>query len=189
MGRQIARPRGPKPSRRIRLTAPEYRELKRTSRLRSAPYAEVVRARILLRAYEHPDWSNVAIARAWVVPTGPCASGAVGAGRGRRIRKLRGPGGPRFLPSAVRARVTALACTLPRDSGKPLSRWSAGELARAVIQRGIVSNISASTVKRWFRAEQIKPWPYRSGQQTTDPRFLEKAIPILELYERAHELS
>ena len=105
------------------------------------------------------------------------------------MRKPRGQVGRAFFPSAVRARVTALACTLPRDSGKPLSRWSAGELARAVIQRGIVSNISASTVKRWLQAEQIKPWQYRSWQQPTDPRFLEKAIPILDLYERAQELS
>jgi len=64
MRRKISRPRGPKPQRRIRLTAPEYKELKRISRLRTAPYAEVVRAKILLLAYEHPDWSNVAIAQA-----------------------------------------------------------------------------------------------------------------------------
>lgn len=125
----------------------------------------------------------------WVVPTGPCASGAAAAGRGQRIRKPRGQAGRAFFPSAVRARVTALACTLPRDSGKPLSRWSAGELARAVIQCGIVSDISASTVKRWLQADQIKPWQYRSWQQPTDPRFLEKAIPILDLYERAEQLS
>ena len=58
-----------------------------------------------------------------------------------------------------------------------------------MIQRRIVSRISASTVKRWLRADQIKPWQYRSWQQPTDPRFLEKAIPILDLYERAQELS
>jgi DDE superfamily endonuclease len=97
--------------------------------------------------------------------------------------------GRAFCPSAIRARVTALACTLPRDSGKPLSRWSASELARAVIQRGIATSISASTVKRWLQADQIKPWQYRSWQQPTDPRFLEKAIPILDLYERAQSLS
>ena len=89
----------------------------------------------------------------------------------------------------VRARVTALACTLPRDSGKPLSRWSAADLARAVIDRGIVPSISASTVKRWLQADQIKPWQYRSWQHPTDPRFLERAIPILDLYERAQGLA
>jgi DDE superfamily endonuclease len=125
----------------------------------------------------------------WAVPTGRYVSGAVGAGRDRHIKTLRGQEGHAFFPSAIRARVTALACTLPRASGKPLSRWSAGELARTVIQRGIVSNISASTVKRWLHADQIKPWQYRNWQQPTDPRFLEKAIPILELYERAQSLS
>lgn len=58
-----------------------------------------------------------------------------------------------------------------------------------MIQRGIVATISAATVKRWLHADQIKPWQYRSWQQPTDPRFLEKAIPILDLYERAQSLS
>jgi hypothetical protein len=58
-----------------------------------------------------------------------------------------------------------------------------------VIQRGLVSSISASTVKRWLQADQIKPWQYRSWQRPTDPRFLERAIPILDLYERAHGLA
>src|SRR5918996_5445144 len=125
----------------------------------------------------------------WAVLTGPCGSGAAGAGRDRRSRKRRGPAGRAFSPSAARAQVTAFACTLPRDSGRPLSRWSAPELARAVIQRGIVSSISASTVKRWLHADQIKPWQYRSWQRPTDPRFLERAIPILDLCERAHGLA
>jgi len=85
--------------------------------------------------------------------------------------------------------VTALACTLPRECGRPLSRWSAAELVRTVLQRRIVARISASTIKRWLQADQIKPWQYRSWQQPTDPRFLEKAIPILDLYERAHALA
>jgi DDE superfamily endonuclease len=97
--------------------------------------------------------------------------------------------GRAFSPSATRAQVTALACSLPRDSGRPLSRWSAPELARAVIQQGIVSSISASTVKRWLQADQIQPWQYRSWQRPTDPRFLERAILILDLYERAQGLA
>lgn len=89
----------------------------------------------------------------------------------------------------MRAQVTALACTLPRDSGKPLSRWSATELARAVVQRGIVRRISGATIQRWLKAERIKPWQYHSWQRPTDPRFLERAIPILTLYERAQALA
>jgi hypothetical protein len=44
-------------------------------------------------------------------------------------------------------------------------------------------------VKRWLQADQIKPWQYRSWQHPTDPRFLERAIPILDLYERAQGLA
>ena len=65
---------------------------------------------------------------------------------GRPCGMRPGPGVRAFSPSAVRVQVTALACTLPRDSGKPLSRWSVTELARAVIQRGIVRRISPGTV-------------------------------------------
>jgi Homeodomain-like domain len=57
-------PRGPKPRVVVRLTAEELSQLQHLSRLRKAPYAEVLRARILLAAYQHPQWSNVQIARA-----------------------------------------------------------------------------------------------------------------------------
>jgi DDE superfamily endonuclease len=89
----------------------------------------------------------------------------------------------------VRVQVIALACTLPRDSGKPLSRWSTPELARAVVQRGIVRRISGATIQRWLKADRIKPWQYHSWQRPTDPCFLERAIPVLTLYERAQRLA
>lgn len=94
-----------------------------------------------------------------------------------------------FFPSSQRARVTALACTLPKASGKPLSRWSSRELANVATEKKIVKRISASTIKRWLKADQIKPWQFRSWQKPTDPRFLEKAVPILNLYERAAALA
>ena len=97
-GRRIAERRGPKPRHTVALTAPEYRELQRLTRCRTAPYAEVVRAKILLLAFEHPDWSNAAIARAV-----GCTDRTV---RKWRERSRAGPawqdaprsGGPRFFP-------------------------------------------------------------------------------------------
>src|SRR5215470_14812245 len=59
--RRRAGRRGPKPRHKVALTGPEYRELQGLARRRTASYAEVVRAKILLLAYEHPDWSNAAI--------------------------------------------------------------------------------------------------------------------------------
>lgn len=68
---------------------------------------------------------------------------------------------PRFTPVQV-ARVKALACQLPAQSGLPLSRWSAPDLAHQMIDAGIVDSISASTVRRWLATDAIKPWQHQS---------------------------
>src|SRR5215468_4736549 len=105
MRRRTSRSRGPKPQRRIRLTAPEYRELKRISRRRTAPYAQVVRAKILLLACEHPEWSNVAIARAVGCTDRTVRKWRSRSRAGPTYQEARGRVGRAFSPSAVRARV------------------------------------------------------------------------------------
>ena len=105
------------------------------------------------------------------------------------LMRNRGPERRGFFPSRQRAQVTALACTLPQALGKPLSRWSTTELTAAVKEKGIAANISSSTIKRWLHQDKIKPWQFKSWQKPTDPRFLEKAIPILNLYEQAQSLA
>ena len=98
MGRKIAGPRGPKPQRRIRLTAHEYKELQRMARLRRAPYAEVVRAKILLLAYEQPDWPNTAIARAVGCTDRTVRKWRSRSRAGPALKEAPRPGGPRFFP-------------------------------------------------------------------------------------------
>jgi hypothetical protein len=95
--RSLGGRRGPKPRWKVALTAPEYRELQRLARRRTAPHAEVVRAKILLLAYEHPEWSNAAIARAvgctdWTVRKWRrrCRAGPT-------LQDAPRPGGPRFF--------------------------------------------------------------------------------------------
>ena len=78
-----------------------------------------------------------------------------------------------------------MACELPAATGVPLSRWSASELAREAIGRGIVERISDVTVWRWLSADAIKPWQHRSWIFPRDPRFAERAGPILDLYQGA----
>ncbi len=56
---------------------------------------------------------------------------------------------PVFPPNVV-MEVKALACELPFDSGIPLSRFSTAEIAVEVIRRGIVAQISGSTIWRWL---------------------------------------
>ena len=77
---------------------------------------------------------------------------------------------------------------MPRESGRPLSRWSAAELVRSAIAKRLVPAIAPSTITRWLRADHIKPWQHRSWQKPTDPRFLQKATAVLRLYEQAHAL-
>jgi uncharacterized protein YjcR len=55
--------RGPDPFYPIKLTEQEYQPLLKLSRATSAPQAQVVRAKILLLAHAHPEYSNVQIAQ------------------------------------------------------------------------------------------------------------------------------
>lgn len=82
----------------------------------------------------------------------------------------------------MRAELIALACALPAEHGVPLSRWSAAELAREAITRGICEQISDVTVWRWLSSDAIRPWQQRSWIFPRDPRFAERASPILDLY-------
>ncbi len=51
-----------------------------------------------------------------------------------------------------------------------------------MIERG-VCEASASTIARWLREDALKPWQHRSWIFPTDPAFLEKAGPVLDLYQ------
>ena len=81
------------------------------------------------------------------------------------------------------AEVKALACTLPAETGPPLSRWSSADLATEAIIRGLAETISAATVRRWLAADAIKPWQHRSwifpGTPTSN-----QGRPVLDLYAR-----
>lgn len=93
------------------------------------------------------------------------------------------------FPPQVRAQVTAIACSLPRQCQVPLSRWSRAELARRVAQDPALPRISASTVGRWLKAERLRPWRYHAWQHIHDPlTFLQRARPVLEAYAQARAL-
>jgi len=181
--------RGPRPKYLIELTTEEEQELRRLVNSRKSSQGKVLRARILLAAYDHPEWSNQQIAQ-----EAGCTDRTVRKWRRRwakrrSIEDLPRPGAPRRFPPEVRAQATALACSSPREEGVPLARWSSAEIARRLIALGLVVQIAASTVGRWLAAEKLKPWRYHTWQHILDPQaFLERARPILRLYERAREL-
>ncbi|MBV8221423.1 MAG: IS630 family transposase [Solirubrobacterales bacterium] len=81
------------------------------------------------------------------------------------------------------AQLKAVACELPSELGVPISRFSRAELHRLVIERG-VTEASAATIARWLAEDALKPWQHRSWVFPRDPRFLERAGPVLDLYPR-----
>ncbi len=91
--------RGPKPSYPIQLTESELSTLRQLIKGRNSPQVKVMRARIVLAAHEHPEWSNQQIA----AHVG-CTDRAVRKWRRRwnerkRLEDLPRPGAPkRFSP-------------------------------------------------------------------------------------------
>jgi DDE superfamily endonuclease len=83
----------------------------------------------------------------------------------------------------------ALACSVPRQYGKPWQRWSGEKLAQVAVEQQIVERSAPSTIRTWLRQDKIKPWRYHSWQHSTDPQFVEKATPVLDLYAHAPALQ
>ena len=83
--------------------------------------------------------------------------------------------------------VKSLACELPSRLNVPLSRLYVPDIQRAVIERGIVAEISGATIWRWLSEDAIKPWRYRSWIFPRDPNFETKAARVLDLYAREWE--
>jgi len=92
------------------------------------------------------------------------------------------PGRPTRFSAVQVAQVKALACEPPGSVSAPLARWSCPELARHAVAAGVVTSISASTVRRWLAADALKPWQHRSWIFPRDPEFAAKASRVLDLY-------
>lgn len=55
------------------------------------------------------------------------------------------------------------------------------------IERGVVAEISGTTIWRWLSADAIRPWCHRSWIFPRDPDFQAKAARVLDLYGRRWE--
>ncbi|CAM5531972.1 MULTISPECIES: helix-turn-helix domain-containing protein [Streptomyces] len=94
---------------------------------------------------------------------------------------------PAFAPVQA-AQVTALVCQLPVETAA--YRYPAGQRRSwpvRALARGIVTFVSASTVRRWLDQDVLKPWQHRSWIFITDPGFRTKAERILDPYARTFD--
>jgi len=94
----------------------------------------------------------------------------------------REPEGRGIFPPAETAQVKARACERPNEAGRPLARLSIFDVCKTVWAEGLT--MSYSTVRRRLLEDLIRPWFQRAWIFPRDPRFLQKASPALDLYQR-----
>jgi transposase len=181
---------GPQHEYKINLDEMQVSQFIHISTSYTLPYGEVVRAKVILLSYQHPEWESSRIAQqvGCSVPTV----------KDWRHRWINGDtslqdrprsGAPRWFSPIERVQVVALACSKPEDHGQVWQRWSGEKLAQVAAQEGIVDGIGASTIREWLRADKIKPWRYHPWEKPSDPDLVKKGAPVLEVYEKASQLA
>lgn len=67
--------------------------------------------------------------------------------------------------------IIAIACEHPQPSERPISQWSAEEIAQEAIQRGIVETISARSVQRFLKRSGLETpsQPVLAQRQSSRP--------------------
>lgn len=93
---------------------------------------------------------------------------------------------PVFSPELAVA-VKAIACELPARLGLPFSRLHVPDIQAEVLNRGLVAQISGTTIWRWLAEDAIKPWTHRSWIFPRASAFESKAGRALDLYGRQFE--
>ena len=158
MGRRAAR---------IELSEEERDGLERLIRASLTPQQLAMRARIVLLLGEGLGiegtadrlgiWRKTVSAwRArWLSGAGVRARWLSGAGvRGTVADRLRDAprcGGPDRIAAEEVCAIIALACKPPKDCGLPLSHWSASDLAREAVKRGLVDRLSPRHAGRFLK--------------------------------------
>jgi len=171
----------------IILTAEERQQLSVRAQAARAAYRDVIRAQIVLAAADGESNAHIAADLGCHVDTVRKWRRRYCAGRLGGLADRPRSGRPRQFSAVQVAEVKALACELPAASNTPLARWSCPDLAGEAIRRGVVSSLSASTVRRWLAADAIKPWQHRSWIFPRDPDFAVKANRVLDLYARSFD--
>ena len=74
-----------------------------------------------------------------------------------RLADAERPGGPMSFSLEQILQLFALACSNPEVYGRPISHWSARELAEEALKQGLVSSISPRHVRRLLEEADLKP--------------------------------
>lgn len=153
---------GPKPPS-VYVTEGERHALEQLIRAHKTAQQLVLRARIILRLADGRNapeaaralettrktvrlWRRHWFARAtWPLP--------------ERLQDAERPGAPATFTAEQWCQIVALACEPPALSARPISQWTARELADEAITRGIVPRISTRHVGRFLTSDGVATPP------------------------------
>lgn len=158
----------------IDLSSSECQELEQLLRRTTTPQQIALRAKIILQAAKGS--SNVEIAQALGVSL---EMSRLWRRRWRelsfkevpvveRLRDESRPGTPATFTMEQITQLYAIACAPPEQYDRPISHWSARELALELIKQEIVESISERHVGRLLKEADLKP--YQSNYWLNPPR-------------------
>ena len=194
----------------LRLPQKLYKILKRFSRKRKSPQWLVQRSQIILWRAKGNNLSEIArkleidrkTAHLWLKRwkegqkiLSISLADASPKSLEKRIKILlsdapRSGAPPHFSPEQI-THLIARACEDPQKSGRPISHWSAQEIADEAVNRNIVAQISIRTVNRLLSEMDLKPHRSRYWLNATPDcpeTFQQEVMQICQTYEQAPAL-
>jgi transposase len=172
---------------RIILSQNDRADLQTLVRAHSTPQALGLRARIILRAAEADQPTNLTISRDL-----NCSNHTVGKWRRRYVNQgLNGlhdasrPGRPRIIAASTRVRVISVASDLPQNQNRPVTRWTLDEIVATLSDTFELDAISRASVCRILQEVDLKPHQSEYWLNSHDDDFDAKAHAICQLYTQA----
>jgi transposase len=174
---------------RIILSQNDRTSLQTLSRAHSTPQALSLRGRIILRAADTDQPTNLQISRDL-----SCSNRTVGKWRRRYIehgvaglQDASRPGRPRLLSASTRLRVISVASELPQDQNRTVTRWTLDEIVATLIDTFDIDEISRASVGRILQEVDLKPHQSEYWLNSHDEDFDAKAHEICQLYTQARD--
>ncbi len=97
-----------------------------------------------------------------------------------------GTGRPRKFVDEIRLEMVNVALTPPSSMGYPFTTWSLRKLRDAIVEKGIVADISVSNLQKILKDEELTYQAVRTWKESDDPDFGRKKRRIDRLTRRRH---
>jgi transposase len=154
------------------LTEDERRTLEQWARRPKSAQRLALRARIVLAAAEGDNNTQIArqlgvdadTVRLWRMRwLGLQAASLEDLSLTERLTDAPKPGAPARITAEQVCQVVALACEAPEKAGRPITHWSAREIADEIVTRGIIDRISPRHAARLLKRGTSAPTSSGTG--------------------------